>query len=256
VPSATHSPARKLAIVALARLSGIEEAARVAGAQARSVREWMADAGDRDPRLADWQAARDYAMEQQLRATIEGNAAKAFGWSKSAGVSQRNVDMAPRSAKDGPEAEQPAPPDPIKEQTARLDSRRQRLLACELDAELADRADASDHPDSQPPDRSLIEGNDQFLAWLTAQVDRLLAMPDAEVDAETERLSAIKTERLSAMAPQRSESTQEPVEPSEPAPVPIRPATAVSAPPERVPMVLDSGYGPDTWHPLERRDHP
>lgn len=186
MPRAPHSPARKLAIVALARLSGIEEAARVAGAQSRSVREWMTATGNDDPRLGDWQAARDYAMEQQLRATIEGNPSKAFAWSKSAGVSQRNVDMVPRSSKadDGEVIEEPSA---VRLQLDRLDQSRGRLLAAEIRDELR-----ADHP------RPQAEPDTPYLEKVTAWVDALVALSDEDVLRRTSQLEAEAHERHAA----------------------------------------------------------
>lgn len=206
MPRAPHSPARKLAIVALARLSGPEEAARVAGAAASSVREWMAGTSN-DPRLADWQAARDYAMEQQLRATIEGNASKAYAWSKAAGVSQRNVDMAPRSAKAEEETPDPGIDAQVREAWHALPEERARWMRDYIDLriELDFIAYAAGQPDTlreyalsgatteeigkrMAGDRQDVSESMDILKWLTDATEAQLAAEVAKVQAEAAAL--------------------------------------------------------------------
>jgi hypothetical protein len=114
--------------VALARLAGVTDAARVSGVDERTVRGWVAAEGAGDHSVQEWQAAHDYAMEQHLRASIGGDARSAFNWSQSAGVTQRNLNYQRWvSRRQERQAEEDAAPEPSQAQLIRQSLPRERL---------------------------------------------------------------------------------------------------------------------------------
>lgn len=132
-----------------------------------------------------------------------------------------------------------------REQVKRLSEGRKTLLAYELDEALQERTAGDDATKPDPVDEA------KALAWLTAQIDRLLALSDDEVEERTR----IYYERRYPPEPERIIEPAE-VEPEPPAPLrviepPQAPETARTPPPV---MVFEAGSDPDWdrgWRRLE-----
>jgi hypothetical protein len=248
----TYSTPRRLAVVALARLAGVSEAAKAARVDLGTVRDWLASADGSNPSVADWQASRDYAKEQELRAALAGNANLAYAWSKSAGVGQRNLNYerqvaaARRSEEEAP----PEQPNPIRDAIDRLDDRRKRLLRDFIIAETRERA-------YRPPSDDRVGLGPPL--DVVAFIDGLGALSDSEFEAEAAAVKAKLAEideryraELSPASPQSSAVAE--VAP-EPADEPVSLSQARVARPRPVPQVIDfggfDGSGDGPWYSLD-----
>lgn len=255
-----HPAALKLAVVALARLDGVDEAARAAKVDVRTVRSWVEASATDHPSEQDWQASRDYAKSQELRAALEGKANLAYAWSKSAGVGQRNLNYerqvmrageARREAEKEPEPE----PDPIIAAADALRTDQQRLLRNLIDLELQQRAQRIDFKE---PTVTEAEGDAaylEYIARLAALTEEQVAEQNATVEAELDALEEAddreRQERYEAAHPRPEPPAplQAPPEPSQRLPAPADPRPA---PPYGLHVLTDGDHLED--HPSWRRE--
>lgn len=202
----------------------------------------------------DWRIIEQMAGAQLAERLARGQVTSARDLATVQGIAGRNVRVAElierREARSDVE-QAPPPPEPLREQLDRLDSRRQRLVADTLRHELDRRAANADPEPSEIPE-------DDFIERVTAWVDELLSRSDAEIDAEQSELTAARRDQEAehrarldaAMAARR------------PAPPEDRLASAINVTPRETP---DAGrLAPERPHPprqpsmvtTEDQDHP
>lgn len=253
-----HPEDLRLVAVAMARMVGPEQTAEDLKIDVRTVKSWVAATPPRSGVTDDeeaWQAAEKVALYRNLRALARGEIRDTIRLNNLAGTARDKLFRwaTRREARREAEPEQPEqPPDPILEQIDRLDSRRKRLLASEIDAELEERVDRYGRTGEASPVARTSTREPDALAYWAAEVDRLLAIPDDEVEQQIAALDVVLYPP--AAWPQPPEAAEpEPVEaPDTPeqVPTPIRPVPAAQEP---VPMVLDVGYRRDDgpWYDLD-----
>lgn len=239
-----HSRATKLAATFLARLSSADVAAATFRVDVQTVRRWQAGG---DVPEDTWTAVRDVLLTRGAEMAAKGDVKGLVQTLTAAGISERNVRYgellrqreARRTADQA--TEEPEPVDPWRVAIHELSDSRQRLLRDVLDLQL------QDLEREDPPARTQEESNTAFLEF----IEKLAAMPDDEVEAESQRVRAqldamFETQMAEA---QRSRTAQRPAEP-----VPAAPETP-PAPPEapKLRAVDDAGY-PDQWTPYRRFD--
>lgn len=232
-----HSKAVKIAATVLARLAGEQAASDTFGVDRRTIRGWV----KRDDVPTDsWAALDELAGAQLLEKVARGQVTNPATLATVRGIASRNRRYselisrreARRAADELPE--QPPERTPMQQQIDRLDDKRRMLWTCEIDAEMEDRAYQGENP--PPPTGTLndVEG----LAWLSAEVDRLLALSDDEVEEHKQAYF-----ELMHGSPTNRQSAQEPVGPTAPFDEPTPLPTARVAPHETRPMAMGSGRG-------------
>lgn len=217
------TPARRLAIIALARLSGPAQAAKTGKVDVRTVRRWLDEEGDVDHDEQEWQAAHDIAQERHLTALLTGAVTGAVAWATSAGVSARNSRYArlirSREAQRQKEAPVDDAPDPVAAAIAALDEQRRTLMGREIDLSLVRRFD-DDEPSGTADDDDAV-----LLKWIanaTVMTDDEVALRLVEVEAELRQaeaqlIAAAQAARIAPPAPVTMTPDPEPPEaPGEP----------------------------------------
>jgi hypothetical protein len=249
------TPERRLAIIALARISGAADAAKAGKVDVRTVRVWLEEEGDRPHDAHEWRASRLHAMAENLRAQLSGKARDAYEWVKSAGVSSRNeryADLIARREARREEAAQAAEPNAVHVQIDRLDDLRRRYLREEIDAVMLRRGTGA----APKPDGPAIS-DDEYAASLAEYVDELLALSDDEVQARLDRLEAESGAVWEAEAEARNAELAArfppPEPPAEPEAGPEPPEPVVRPSPRRTMHVVDDNDHP-SWEPMYRGD--